>query len=169
AEISRMPIAAVNTILSLCGATVATYIASTMIRKKIAIEDMANATLAGGVVIGSSCAHTTPQASLILGFIAGILSVIGFAIIQPRVQKALKGIDTCGVHNLHGMPGMLGGLAAIFIAENVVPGSQIKGVFVTFIVAWITGLAAGTVVSLFGYRKDSYNDAVEFIVEEEHH
>ncbi len=169
AEISKMPLAAVNTILSLCGATVATYIASTMIRKKIAIEDMANAALAGGVAIGSSCAHTTPQCSLILGFIAGTLSVIGFAIIQPRVQKALKGIDTCGVHNLHGMPGMLGGLAAIFIADNVVPGLQIKGVFITFIVAWITGLAAGTVVSLFGYRKDAYNDEVEFIVEEEHH
>lgn len=169
AEISKMPLAAVNTILSLCGATVSTYIASTMIRKKIAIEDMANAALAGGVAIGSSCAHTTPKASLILGFVAGILSVIGFAIIQPRVQRALKGIDTCGVHNLHGMPGMLGGLAAIFIAQNVVPGLQIKGVFVTFIIAWITGLAAGTIVSLFGYRKQSYEDAVEFIVEEEHH
>jgi ammonium transporter Rh len=169
AEISKMPLAAVNTILSLCGATVATYIASTMIRKKIAIEDMANAALAGGVAIGSSCAHTTPKASLALGFVAGILSVIGFAIIQPRVQKALKGIDTCGVHNLHGMPGMLGGLAAIFIAQNVVPGLQIKGVFVTFIIAWITGLAAGTIVSLFGYRKQSYEDGVEFIVEEEHH
>lgn len=169
AEVSRMPLAAVNTILSLCGATVATYIASTMIRKKIGIEDMANAALAGGVAIGSSCAHTTAKASLILGIVAGTLSVVGFAIIQPRVQKALKGIDTCGVHNLHGMPGILGGLAAIFIAENAVPGLQIKGVFITFIVAWITGLAAGTVVSLFGYRKDSYNDAVEFIVEEEHH
>lgn len=169
AEISKMPLAAVNTILSLCGATVATYIASTMIRKKIAIEDMANAALAGGVAIGSSCAHTTPKASLALGFVAGILSVVGFAIIQPRVQKALKGIDTCGVHNLHGMPGMLGGLAAIFIAQNVVPGLQIKGVFVTFIIAWITGLAAGAIVSLFGYRKQSYEDAVEFIVEEEHH
>ncbi len=169
AEISKMPLAAVNTILSLCGATVATYIASTMIRKKIAIEDMANAALAGGVAIGSSCAHTTPKASLALGFVAGILSVIGFAIIQPRVQKALKGIDTCGVHNLHGMPGMLGGLAAIFIAQNVVPGLQIKGVFITFIIAWITGLAAGTIVSLFGYRKQSYEDGVEFIVEEEHH
>lgn len=169
AEISKMPLAAVNTVLSLCGATVATYIASTMIRKKIAIEDMANAALAGGVAIGSSCAHTTPKASLALGFVAGILSVIGFAIIQPRVQKALKGIDTCGVHNLHGMPGMLGGLAAIFIAQNVVPGLQIKGVFVTFIIAWITGLAAGTIVSLFGYRKQSYEDNVEFIVEEEHH
>jgi len=168
AEVSRMPTAAINTILSLCGATVATYIASTMIRKKIAIEDMANAALAGGVAIGSACAHTTPKLSLALGFVAGTLSVIGFAFIQPRVQRALKGIDTCGVHNLHGMPGILGGLAAIFIAENVVPGLQIKGVFITFIVAWITGLAAGTVVSLFGYRKDSYNDAVEFIVEEHH-
>ncbi|MCC7211774.1 MAG: ammonium transporter [Candidatus Brocadia sp.] len=169
AEISKMPLAAVNTILSLCGATVSTYIASAMIRKKIAIEDMANAALAGGVAIGSSCAHTTPKASLALGFIAGILSVIGFALIQPRVQRAIKGIDTCGVHNLHGMPGMLGGLAAIFIAQNVVPGLQIKGVFVTFIIAWITGLAAGTIISLFGYRKQSYEDAVEFIVEEEHH
>ncbi|NUO07921.1 MAG: ammonium transporter [Candidatus Brocadia sp.] len=169
AEISKMPLAAVNTVLSLCAATVSTYIASTMIRKKIAIEDMANAALAGGVAIGSSCAHTTPKASLALGFVAGILSVIGFALIQPRIQRALRGIDTCGVHNLHGMPGILGGLATIFIAENVVPGLQIKGVFVTFIIAWITGLAAGTIVSLFGYRKQSYEDAVEFIVEEEHH
>jgi len=168
AEISRMPTAAVNTILSLCAATIATYIATTMLRKKIAIEDMANAALAGGVAIGSSCAHTTPKLSLLLGFLAGILSVIGFAIIQPRVQRVLKGIDTCGVHNLHGMPGMLGGLAAIFIAQGAVPGLQIKGVFITFIVAWITGLAAGTIVSLFGYRKHSYEDSVEFIVEEHH-
>ena len=169
APVSLMPTAAVNTILSLCGATLATYVASIMIRKKIAIEDMANAALAGGVAIGSSCAHTTPMCSLILGVVAGIVSVIGFAVIQPRVQKALKGIDTCGVHNLHGMPGMLGGLAAIFIAKDVVPGLQIKGVFITFIIAWITGLAAGTVVSLFGYRKQAYEDSVEFIIEEEHH
>lgn len=168
AEISKMPTAAVNTVLSLCAATIATYLATTMIRKKIMIEDMANAALAGGVAIGSSCAHTTPVASLILGFVAGIVSVFGFAILQPRVQNAIKGIDTCGVHNLHGMPGMLGGLAAIFIAENVVPGLQVKAVVITFIIAWVTGLASGTMVSLFGYRKDSYEDSVEFITEEHH-
>jgi len=67
------------------------------------------------------------------------------------------------------MPGIFGGLAAIFAAQGVVPGLQIKGVLITFVIAWITGLASGTIVSLFGYRKDSYNDAVEFIVEEEHH
>ncbi|MCF6158493.1 MAG: DUF1349 domain-containing protein [wastewater metagenome] len=169
APLSEMPQAAINTIISLCGATITTYIASAMIRKKVAIEDMANAALAGGVAIGSSCAHTTPGASFILGLIAGVLSVIGFAVIQSRVQRVLKGIDTCGVHNLHGMPGILGGLAAIFIARNVVPGLQIKAVLITFIIAWITGLAAGTVISLFGYRRQSYEDSVEFIVEEEHH
>jgi ammonium transporter Rh len=169
AEISRMPIAAVNTVISLCGATVSTYIASTMIRKKIAIEDMANAALAGGVAIGAACAHTTPMAALAIGFIAGIISVIGFAVIQPRVQRMLKGIDTCGVHNLHGMPGIFGGLVAIFIAESVIPGLQIKAVVITLIIAAITGLAAGTIVSLFGHRRQAYEDAVEFIVEEEHH
>ncbi len=168
-EVSKMPLAAVNTILSLCGATIATYIASTIIRKKIAIEDMANAALAGGVVIGSSCVHATSKESLILGLIAGTLSVVGFTIIQPHVQRLLKGIDTCGINNLHGMPGILGGLATIYTAHNVIPGLQIKGVLITFIVAWITGLAAGTIISLFGYRKQSYEDAVEFIVEGEHH
>ncbi|GJQ33943.1 MAG: hypothetical protein HBSAPP04_27820 [Ignavibacteriaceae bacterium] len=160
-----MVTAAINTILSLCAATISTYLATTLIRKKIVIEDMANAALAGGVAIGSSCAHTTPRAALMLGFIAGILSVIGFALIQPRLQKMIKGIDTCGVHNLHGMPGILGGLAAIFMAGSAVPGLQIKGVVITFVVAIITGLASGTVVSLFGHRRDSYNDEEEFVVE----
>ncbi|WP_295099954.1 DUF1349 domain-containing protein [uncultured Candidatus Kuenenia sp.] len=165
AEASQMVTAAINTILSLCAATISTYLATTLIRKKIVIEDMANAALAGGVAIGSSCAHTTPRAALMLGFIAGILSVIGFALIQPRLQKMIKGIDTCGVHNLHGMPGILGGLAAIFMAGSAVPGLQIKGVVITFVVAIITGLASGTVVSLFGHRRDSYNDEEEFVVE----
>lgn len=165
AEASQMVTAAINTILSLCAATISTYLATTLIRKKIVIEDMANAALAGGVAIGSSCAYTTPRAALMLGFIAGILSVIGFALIQPRLQRMIKGIDTCGVHNLHGMPGILGGLAAIFMAGSAVPGLQIKGVVITFVVAIITGLASGTVVSLFGHRKDSYNDEEEFVVE----
>jgi len=175
AEASQMVNAAVNTVLSLCAATIATYITTVLIRKKIGIEDMANAALAGGVAIGSSCAFTNPKAALILGFLAGILSVLGFTIIQPRIQKLIKGVDTCGVHNLHGMPGILGGLAAIFMAKNAIPGLQIKAVIITFVVAVITGLASGTIVSLFGHRKDSYNDAEEFnevrevLLEEETH
>jgi ammonium transporter Rh len=47
---------AVNTILALCGATAATYVFTLIFRKgKIAISDMANAALAGGVAIGATC------------------------------------------------------------------------------------------------------------------
>ncbi|MGR3311488.1 MAG: ammonium transporter [Candidatus Brocadiales bacterium] len=165
-EPSRVPYAAVNTVISLCGATVATYMLSVFIRKKIEIADMANAALAGGVAIGATCAHATHEQALIIGILGGALSVIGYTIIQPRLQNLLKGIDTCGVHNLHGMPGLLGGLAALFIVAGIDRNFQIKGIIITIVIALVTGLATGTILSLLGHRKESYDDAEEFIVEE---
>ena len=47
-----------------------------------------------------------------IGFIGGVVSSVGFNKIGPNL-----GIhDTCGVHNLHGIPGVLGGLAASLMA-----------------------------------------------------
>lgn len=166
-EPALVPVAAINTVISLCGATLSTLIFSKILRKKIGIEDMANAALAGGVAIGSSCAHIASlRTSLIIGLIGGALSVIGYVIIQPRFQRLLRGIDTCGVHNLHGMPGLFGGIMALFVINGINQGSQIKGIATTVIVALVTGLATGSILSLLGYRKDSYNDAEEFVVEE---
>jgi ammonium transporter Rh len=162
-----VPYAAVNTVISLCGATLATYMFSSLIRKKVEIADMANAALAGGVAIGSTCAHASHKGAFIIGLLAGAISVIGFTLIQPRLQNMLKGIDTCGVHNLHGMPGLMGGIAAIFVVEGLSKGTQFKGIIITVIIALVAGLATGTVLSLLGHRKDSYNDAEEFIVSEQ--
>lgn len=165
-EPSAVPHAAVNTVVSLCGATISTYLLSALIRKKIEIADMANAALAGGVAIGSTCAHATHKSAVIIGLLGGAISVIGYTLIQPRLQKLIKGIDTCGVHNLHGMPGLLGGIAALFIVQGLSKGTQIKGILITILIALVAGLATGTILSLFGYRKDSYNDTEEFIVGE---
>lgn len=166
-EPKLVPFAALNTVISLCGATLSTYIFSVMIRKKIEIADIANAALAGGVAIGASCAHTTSlKSAFIIGLMGGALSVIGYAVIQPRFQRLLKGIDTCGVHNLHGMPGLFGGIMALFVINGINTGAQIKGIIIAIIIAFVTGLATGSILSLFGYRKDSYNDAEEFIVGE---
>ncbi len=126
-EPSQVPMTAINVVLALAGATLATYFTTVSIRGKVAIGDFANAALAGGVAIGSTCAIASPQVSFIIGVLSGILSVIGFAIIQERFQKLIKGIDTCGVMYLHGLPGVLGGIAVVFITRGTL-ASQFSGI-----------------------------------------
>lgn len=93
----QMPQTVLNTILALCGATVITYIMSSLLRKgKTSIADMANAALAGGVAIGATCNLVTSSVAFVIGLLAGTLSVIGFVIIQPKLQTSLKIVDTCG-------------------------------------------------------------------------
>jgi ammonium transporter Rh len=159
-------IAAVNTILSLCGATATTYLVSAILRKgKVAIADMANAALAGGVAIGATCNQVSALGAIGIGCAAGALCVIGYTVIQPRLQNALKIVDTCGVHNLHGMPGLLGGL----IAAVVIPGiakPQLIGIVVTVVIASVGGVAAGFIIRATGTKQLAYHDAEDFSVSE---
>ena len=41
--------------------------------------------------------------------------------VQPFLVKRLKITDTCGVHNLHGMPAVLGGILSILLAGIAMP------------------------------------------------
>ena len=158
--VDKIPLVAINTILALCGATLATYALSIMIRGKIEVGDIANASLAGGVAIGASVANVTPGWSMLIGLIAGAISVIGYTKIQPRLQKATGGVDTCGVHNLHGMPGVFGGsIAAGLVAA---PFWQLGGVFMTTLLAFVAGLAVGFIVSALGRKETPYDDKEEF-------
>ena len=109
----------VNVVLALCGATLATYIVCVMIRKKVAIADIANGSIAGGVAIGATCNIVGPMSAFVIGLLAGTLCVVGYTMIQPRLQAAFKTVDTCGVHNLHGMPGLLGGLVGIVAVPSL--------------------------------------------------
>jgi len=84
---------------------------------KLNMEVVLNATLAGGVSIGSaSDLVVTPGIAMIIGVAAGILSAVGFLKIGPFLREQCGLYDTCGVHNLHGMPGVLGGLIGSFSA-----------------------------------------------------
>ncbi len=157
-----IPYTVVNVFLALCGSTLATYISSVTIRGKINAADIANAALAGGVAIGSTCDYATHGEAMIIGIVAGAISTIGFAIIQKHEEKLLNIIDTCGVSNLHGIPGLLGGLAAILVVDGINAGDQLKGILVTILLAIIGGFFTGKIVSLFGLHKEAYEDAVEF-------
>jgi len=63
--------------------------------------------------------------ALIIGTSAGLLSTWGFKYASPWIEKKLKIHDTCGVHNLHGMPGVLG--AALSCVMAVVATKQNYG------------------------------------------
>jgi ammonium transporter Rh len=157
---------AVNTILALCGATAATYVFTLIFRKgKIAISDMANAALAGGVAIGATCNVVSGQQALAIGAIAGALCVFGYAIVQPFIKEAFKIVDTCGVHNLHGMPGLVGGLAAIFVIPGIA-SAQLAGIGFTVIIALVGGIVAGFIVRATGTKQAIYDDEGEFIIVE---
>ncbi len=56
-----------------------------------------------------------PAGAMVIGSIAGILSTAGFRFIKPAIQK-VHAHDTCGVNNLHGMPGLLAGIFGIILA-----------------------------------------------------
>ena len=72
--------------------------------------------LAGGVIIGATCdMYMYAVEALFIGFLGGALSSFGF----NKVSAAMPWHDTCGVHNLHGMPGALGGIIAAFMAVHL--------------------------------------------------
>ncbi len=157
---------AVNTLLSLCGATLSTYMLSTLLRRgKTSIADMANAALAGGVAIGATCNIAAPALAFGIGAVAGILCVLGYVYVQPFIESKLRIVDTCGVHNLHGMPGLMGGLVAITLVPGIA-AAQIVGIIFTVLIALTCGLCAGALIKATGMKSLAYEDSDEFGVSE---
>jgi ammonium transporter Rh len=160
-----IPVTAVNVVLALCGATIATYFATVLLRGKISIGDIANAALAGGVAIGSTCDKTNHVVAFIIGILAGVLSTFSFAYIQTKLQNKLKVIDTCGVLNLHGFPGLMGGFAAMFVVADINRSAQLIGIIISIVIALVAGLISGKILSAFGRRAEPYFDTEEFIAD----
>lgn len=110
----------VNTVLSISASCISSAFTSRVLHSKLEMEIMINATLAGGVAIGSSCDLVTkPWISLTIGSIAGIVSSLGYAKYGPWLDKTIALNDTCGVHSLHGVPAIIGFVSSIFICRDM--------------------------------------------------
>ena len=161
--LEHMPQTVVNTLLALSGATIATYFVSTLVNKgKTSMVDMANAALAGGVAIGSICDVATPTIAFSIGLFAGTISVLGYRYLLPALESKLNLYDTCGVHNLHGLPGLLGGFSAFLVIPPSLVSAQLSGIGITMAIAIIGGLVAGVIVRITGTTHEPYEDSVEF-------
>ncbi|EGC38236.1 hypothetical protein DICPUDRAFT_96981 [Dictyostelium purpureum] len=120
-----------NTFLSLTGSTIATFIITRLFGHqghKIDMVHVQNSALAGGVVQGC-IAHLNinPGAAVGMGFIAGTISVIGYVFLTPFLQRKFNIQDTCGINNLHCMPGFIGSVAAIIAAERGIRNKDLYG------------------------------------------
>jgi len=110
--------AIINTYFSLAACAVTAYAISSLLNKnKFNMIHIQNATLAGGVAIGTMADMIIqPWAAMLIGSLAAILSVVGYRFVTPFLSHKLGIHDTCGVNNLHGMPGIISGLGGIICA-----------------------------------------------------
>lgn len=185
--------AVINTYLSLAAATVTAFIVSSMVNEHKGKFDMVhiqNSTLAGGVAVGSVCnMFISPGIAIAIGIGAGVLSVCGYRYLTPALEKI--GVqDTCGVNNLHGMPGLYSGILSILFAalatserygielDNIfgamthgrTAGSQalyqLAALGVTFVLSYAAGFITGLLAKLpvFEPLKESerYDDEVNW-------
>ncbi|XP_055310101.1 ammonium transporter Rh type A isoform X2 [Sitodiplosis mosellana] len=118
-DITQQHRAICNTYLSLAAATVTTFVVSAIVshQHKLDMVHIQNSTLAGGVAIGSVCnLLISPHGALLIGTISAIISVFGYRYLTPLLMSKLRIHDTCGVHNLHGLPAVLSAAFSIFYA-----------------------------------------------------
>ncbi|NXI42467.1 RHAG protein, partial [Galbula dea] len=175
--------AIINTYYSLAACAVVTFALSSLVdqRGKFSMVLIQNATLAGGVAVGT-CADLSihPFAAMIIGSIAGVISVLGFHYLNPLLATKLNIQDTCGVHNLHGLPGILGGIAGIIVTAvtnesrdgvQLTPEMQAAALGSTLGIALAGGALTGGILKLpfLGQASDQncFDDSVYWEVPEE--
>ncbi|XP_078105927.1 rh family, C glycoprotein a [Sander vitreus] len=156
--------AVINTYLSLAASVLTAVAISSMSQKrgKLDMVHIQNATLAGGVAIGTAAEFMiTPYGSLIVGFCSGIISTFGYMFFTPFLEKYFKLQDTCGIHNLHAVPGMLGGfVGAIVAASASVDVYGREGLIKTF--AFEGDFATRSVLTQGGYQAAGTCVAIAF-------
>uniref|UniRef100_A0A6S8NBN1 Ammonium transporter AmtB-like domain-containing protein n=1 Tax=Dunaliella tertiolecta TaxID=3047 RepID=A0A6S8NBN1_DUNTE len=173
----------VNTVITLSGAAVSTFMTSVLVGGRINPEHIQNATLAGGVAIGAACSlPITPAGAMVVGMAAGGLGTLGFEYLTPLLDTRLGLRDSCGIHNVHGLPGILGsfvaGLASLGMTTKdfftrdcteVTPrecggfqlGYQIAGICVAMGISIVWGLIVGTIITYFNPLKELELSLVE--------
>uniref|UniRef100_A0A8C0XBB2 Ammonium transporter Rh type C n=1 Tax=Castor canadensis TaxID=51338 RepID=A0A8C0XBB2_CASCN len=116
--------AVINTYCSLAASVLTSVAVSSAVHKKgkLNMVHIQNATLAGGVGVGTAAEMMLmPYGALIVGFICGTFSTLGFMYLTPFLESRLRVQDTCGIHNLHGIPGIIGAIVGAVTASYATP------------------------------------------------
>merc|ERR1712241_1454483 len=110
-----------------------------------------------------------PLSAVLVGCVAGLISCTGFQ--KPLLPTTL---DTCGINNLHGMPGIFGALFSALIplwlsskpdigkegteTDLGKPGNQVAGLVGTLAISIAAGALTGFILKTVGSPVAAYND-----------
>ena len=110
----------INTYLSVGGSIIGTYLISPIFNKgKLKVEDILNASFAGGIII-SGCCNIIKEfwSCIIFGIVAGGISSFLYNILNKRLIN--KGYhDTSGIIYYIGIPAFLGGIISTIFVGNL--------------------------------------------------
>ena len=160
--------AIVNTYVSISSSCILTFIISFLVNQgKLDIVHIQNSTLAGGVAVGTVADKNIGLfGAMIIGSVAGTISTLGYKYLLEFLRR-FRLHDTCGVHNLHGLPGLISGTAGIIVAainnqhlltETCLGGLhrsnsmqakfQLAALVLTLVMAIVGGLVTGLIIRL---------------------
>uniref|UniRef100_A0A8C0IKY9 Ammonium transporter AmtB-like domain-containing protein n=1 Tax=Chelonoidis abingdonii TaxID=106734 RepID=A0A8C0IKY9_CHEAB len=107
-----------NTYYAIAVSAVAAFALSSLSRRngKIRMIHIHHAALAGGVALGFSAPIIPhPWIAMMLGLLASVVAVLGSHCLQTYLNLVLKIHDTCGVHYMFGLPGLLGAIVNVIL------------------------------------------------------
>ncbi|XP_062977103.1 ammonium transporter Rh type A-like [Elgaria multicarinata webbii] len=127
--------AVLHTWITLSASALTSFATSSLLEKKgkLNMAHLQNATLAGGVAIGAVADMLiTPSGAFVLGILSSLACILGFKYLTPFLSTRVHIQDQCGIHNLHGLPGIIGamsGIMAILLVPDEAYGLQLHQVF----------------------------------------
>lgn len=127
--------AIIHTFIGLSSSTITAFALSALFNKrgKLTMADIQNVTLAGGVTVGASVdMMISPVAAYALGILGCTACFFGYRYLTPFLAQNMKIQDQCGIHNLHGLTGLISstaGICAILLATEETYGPSMYQIF----------------------------------------
>ncbi|KAM9354115.1 rh blood group, D antigen [Pholidichthys leucotaenia] len=101
--------AVISTYLSLAVSAVTATAVSLISKNKFNLIQIQSCMLSGGVSVGvSMLVIRQPWEAMMIGFIAAIISTVGFNYLKVQMLLVFRCHDSCSVLSTHGLPGLLG-------------------------------------------------------------
>lgn len=127
--------AILHTFIGLSSSTITAFALSALLNKrgKLTMADIQNVTLAGGVTVGASVdMMISPVAAYALGIMGCTACFFGYKYLTPFLARNMRIQDQCGIHNLHGLTGLISstaGICAILLATEETYGPSMYQIF----------------------------------------